>query len=75
MSKISDALLHEQDIKMEYYGKFMDHIYDVLYPEPRLSDEDINQLELDQNRPNPVSKQIISTNPSNYTEINKRKIA
>ena len=46
MSKISEQLLYEQDVQIEYYYKFMDYIYDVLNPEPRLSVSDIDDMEM-----------------------------
>jgi len=47
MSKIKDQLQRQEEVQQEYYYKFMDHIYDVLNPEPRLSESDINIMEQD----------------------------
>lgn len=45
MSKIKEQILRDQEIQMEYYFKFMDSIYDVVRPEPRLSEKDIEDME------------------------------
>ena len=69
MSKISDQVLRNEETKMKYMFKFMDHLYDM-FPQPTLSDEDINRMESDQQRPLPSSKQIISEQPQNNINYN-----
>jgi hypothetical protein len=76
MSKIKDELLRQQDTQMEYYGKFMDHIYEVLNPEPRLSESDIDQMEQDYGNSHEVLSstniESVPTVPSNTTETTRR---
>lgn len=76
MSKIKDHLQFQEDVKLEYYGKFMDHIYDVLHPEPRLSEEDIEKMEKSYgNSSNPINLSdcaSVPTQPINSTETTRR---
>lgn len=75
MSKTTEALLKSQEIQMEYYAKFMDHIYDVINPEPRLNEYDIKKLEKSYcNSSNPLvdqTREIVSTNTSNRDKLTK----
>lgn len=45
--KLKDHLQYQEDVKLDYEMRFLDHIYDVLHPEPRLSEEDIDKMEQD----------------------------
>ena len=70
MSKINEQLLYEQDVQMEYYYKFMDHIYDVLNPEPRLDENDIDDMEMSYwHNPKPVNKINDASVPQCRTNI------
>ncbi len=75
MSKIKDQILRDQDIQMKDYFKFMDKMYDVLRPEPRLSKSDIEEMEKSYgNSSKPlVSKtsEIVSFNSSNTAKTIK----
>lgn len=78
MSKISDQLLQQQDMKMEYEMKFMDWMYDTFQPQ-LLSESDINMMEQDQcNGHNATSKYSgasVPNKPINTTETTTRRSA
>ena len=74
MSKIKDDLLYQQDLQMQYYGKFMDFIYDNFHNN-QLNESEINKLEEDQQRPSSVSKHIVSEQPLNNSNSNHKKAA
>ena len=70
MSKIKENLLHQQEVQMQYYSKFMDFVHDSLVSS-KLSELDINKLEEEKNSPS-AQKPILSKQALN--NIN-RKVA
>jgi hypothetical protein len=78
MSRIKDELLRQQEIQMEYHSQFLDAIYQVLNPEPRLSESDINRMEEEHLASQPltsITTRSVPTVPSNTTETNVRRSA
>ncbi len=71
MSKISEELLKQQDIQLEYQMKFMDHLYEMMPKQPELSECEINDMERSQLRPLTVSDIIVSESPLNNENYNK----
>ncbi|MGJ0319312.1 hypothetical protein NG767_11270 [Aliarcobacter cryaerophilus] len=77
--KLKDHLQYQEDVKLDYEMRFLDHIYDVLHPEPRLSEEDIDKMEQDYcNSHNMLTSNInasVSNNSVNVTETSMRRSA
>ncbi len=69
MSKISEQMLKDEEIRMEYMFSYMEY-FDKMFPQPSLSELDINQMESDQQRPLSQSKRIISQVSSNNNSYN-----
>jgi len=78
MSKISDQLLQQQDIKLEYEMKFMDWMYDTFQPQ-YLSESDINKMEQDYSNSHNATSNILSVSVPkstiNTTETTTRRSA
>lgn len=74
--KLKDHLQYQEDVKLDYEMRFLDHIYDVLHPEPRLSEEDIDKMEQDYcNSHNMLTSNINASVPqctANNTETIRR---
>jgi hypothetical protein len=74
MSKIKEKILRDQELQMEYNFMFMDKMYDVLRPELRLSEKDIEIMEKSYaNNSNPTVKkpnEIVSLNNTNTAKEN-----
>lgn len=72
MSKIKDQIRRDQEIQMEYYFKFMDKMYDALRPEPRLNENDIEEMEKSYgNSSKPLVIKSAETIPCNSSNIAK----
>jgi len=73
MSKIKEELLKQEEVKMEYMYKFMDHLYDLMPKQIELSEDDINTMESEVNQNLiPLSKEIISNASSNNVNYNPK---
>jgi len=78
MSKISDQLLQQQDMKLEYEMKYMDWMYDTFQPQ-HLSESDIDKMELDYSNSQKATSNILSVSVPkstiNTTETTTRRSA
>ncbi len=75
MSKISDQLLHQQEIQLEYQIKFMDYLYDLMPKQPELGESEINDMERSQQRPLTAKNIILSEQSLNTNNVNQQKVA
>ena len=73
MCKIKDSLLQAEEIKYQHYFSFMEHLYEMMPKQTKLSEFDINNMERDLIKPLPHEDIIVSELPLNnkYYEVKK----
>ena len=71
MSKIKEQIQRERDLMMGFNASFFDYIYDNLRNDD-LSEDDINKMEEDFNKPSTVSNLILSKEALNNEDFNPR---
>ncbi len=74
MSKTTEHLLQQQEMKIEYQNKFMDFIYDNLVSS-KLNEVEINDMERDSSEPLTAKSIIVSQLPLNSNNPNHIKAA